>query len=194
MKGIILAGGRGTRLYPLTKATNKHLLPVGNEPMIYHQIRQLQLANITNILVITSTEHMGDIVSCLGSGSDLECSLTYKVQDDPKGIAHALALAEDFSKGSKICVILGDNVFEYSIRPYVERFRNQAQGARVLLKEVNDPERYGIAALDEFQVLDIVEKPTMPRSKYAVVGLYFYDEQVFDFIRVSTHLPGANWK
>lgn len=182
MKGIILAGGLGTRLYPLTKATNKHLLPVGREPMLYHSIRQLTGAGITDILTVTSTAHMGDIVRCLGSGQEFGCSLSYKVQEEAAGIAHALSLAEDFAAGHKICVILGDNIFEYSIAPYAEAFQSQKQGARVLLKEVGDPERYGIAALDEHQILDIEEKPSSPKSSFAVVGLYFYDERVFDII------------
>jgi glucose-1-phosphate thymidylyltransferase len=183
MKGVILAGGKGTRLYPLTKAMNKHLLPVGMEPMIYHPIRQMKLANITDILVVTSTEHMGDVVNCLGSGAAFGCSLTYKVQETASGIAHALALAEEFTHQQKFCVMLGDNVFEYSITPYVKNFLQQQQGARVLIKEVGDPERYGVAALDEHQVIEIREKPEVLKSSYAVVGLYFYDCQVFDMIR-----------
>lgn len=186
MKGIILAGGLGSRLYPLTKATNKHLLPVGSEPMLYHPIRQLVSADIENILVITSTQHMGDVVRCLGSGAEFGCKLSYKVQEEAGGIAHALALAEDFSRGEKICVILGDNIFEYSIKPYIDAFRKQASGAHVLLKEVGDPERYGVAALDEYQVIEIEEKPSFPKSAYAVVGLYCYDEKVFDVIRTTT--------
>jgi glucose-1-phosphate thymidylyltransferase len=152
MKGIILAGGRGTRLHPLTKATNKHLLPVGREPMIFHPIRQLLTAGIDDILVVTSTEHMGDVVNCLG-------------------------------RNERICVVLGDNIFDHSIAPYARAFAEQEAGARVLLKEVGDPERYGVAALDEHQVIDIQEKPKNPRSSFAVVGLYFYDEQVFEIIR-----------
>jgi glucose-1-phosphate thymidylyltransferase len=183
MKGIILAGGRGTRLHPLTKATNKHLLPVGREPMLFHPIRQMASADITDILVITSTEHMGDVVNCLGSGKELGCSFTYKVQEEAGGIAHALALGEGFARGEPICVILGDNVFEYAITPYARAFARQEKGARVLLKEVGDPERYGVAALDEKHVIDIEEKPSNPRSSFAVVGLYFYDAQVFDIIR-----------
>lgn len=183
MKGIILAGGLGTRLFPLTKATNKHLLPVGREPMLYHAIRQLTGAGIRDILTVTSTEHMGDIVRCLGSGHEFNCSLSYKVQEEAAGIAHALSLAEDFSSGHNICVILGDNIFEYSIAPYANAFKMQKNGARVLLKEVGDPERYGIAALDEHQILNIEEKPSNPKSSFAVVGLYFYDKQVFDIIR-----------
>ncbi|MSQ83121.1 MAG: spore coat protein [Myxococcales bacterium] len=183
MKGVILAGGLGTRLFPLTKATNKHLLPVGREPMLYHLIRQMRLADIDDILVVTSTDHMGDVVRCLGSGEDFGCSLSYKVQEKPRGIAHALALAESFSAGQPICVILGDNIFEYSIAPYVAHFRQQGVGARVLLKDVGDPERYGVAALDEHQVIEIEEKPTKPKSSLAVVGLYLYDATVFDIIR-----------
>ncbi|MEN0064697.1 MAG: sugar phosphate nucleotidyltransferase [Myxococcota bacterium] len=183
MKGVILAGGRGTRLEPLTRATNKHLLPVGREPMIYHPIRQLRGAGIDEILVITSTEHMGDVVRCLGSGQRFDVALTYRVQETPGGIAHALALAENFASGERICVLLGDNVFEYSIAPYIGRYREQIAGARVLLKEVGDPERYGIAALDEQQVIAIEEKPQTPRSNHAVVGMYCYDAQVFDIIR-----------
>ena len=155
MKGIILAGGHGTRLFPLTKATNKHLLPVGREPMLFHPIRQLCDAGITDILVITSTDHMGDVVRCLGSGADFGCSLSYRVQETAGGIAHALALGANFAGGDAVCVLLGDNVFEYSIAPYVEHFRAQGRGARVLLKDVGDPERYGVAALDEHQVIEI---------------------------------------
>ncbi len=183
MKGIILAGGLGTRLYPLTKSTNKHLLPVGTEPMIYHAIRQLISADIRDILVVTSTQHMGDVVRCLGSGAEFGCKLSYKVQEEAGGIAHALALAEDFVAGRCCCVILADNIFEYSIRPYTEAFTQQQKGAHVLLKQVGDPERYGVAALDEHQVLEIEEKPDRPRSPYAVVGLYCFDASVFDIIR-----------
>ncbi len=183
MKGIILAGGKGTRLHPLTKATNKHLLPLGREPMLYHPIRQLTSAGLADLLVVTSTEHMGDVVNCLGSGAEFGCTLTYKVQETAGGIAHALALAEGFARGEKCCVFLGDNVFERSIAPYVRAFEEQPIGARVVLKEVGDPERYGVAALDEHQVIDIEEKPKEPKSPYAVLGLYFYDPQVFEIIR-----------
>ncbi len=183
MKGIILAGGRGTRLYPLTKATNKHLLPVGREPMIFHAVHRLQEAGIRDILVVTSTEHMGDIVRCLGSGSELGVEFTYRVQEKPLGIAHALSLAETFAGGDRICVMLGDNIFADSIAPIAEHFRQQEKGARVVLRKVSDPERFGIAALDEKQIVEIEEKPKQPKSNYAVIGLYFYDEQVFDIIR-----------
>jgi glucose-1-phosphate thymidylyltransferase len=183
MKGVILAGGRGTRLHPLTKATNKHLLPVGSEPMLFHPLRQLVGAGLDDILVVTSTDHMGDVVRCLGSGRAFGCQLTYRVQEEAGGIAHALALAEGFAGNGRICVLLGDNVFEYAITPYVRAFEAQARGARVLLKEVGDPERYGVAALDEKQVVEVEEKPSAPKSRHAVVGLYQYDAQVFDVIR-----------
>jgi glucose-1-phosphate thymidylyltransferase len=183
MKGVILAGGLGTRLYPLTKATNKHLLPVGQEPMIFHPIRQLVDAGIDQILVVTSTDHMGDVVRCLGSGEDFNCGLTYRVQERPGGIAHALSLAEDFVGGDRLCVFLADNVFQRTILPYAEAFRTQRVGARVVLKQVPDPQHFGVAALDERQVLEIQEKPRQPKSNYAVLGLYFYDATVFDHIR-----------
>ncbi len=186
MKGIILAGGLGTRLHPLTKATNKHLLPVGREPMLFHSIHQLAGSGIEDILVVTSTQHMGDVVRCLGSGKEFECNLSYKVQEEAGGIAHALSLAEDFVSGERICVILGDNIFENSIQPYTEAFRAQDSGAHVLVKEVGDPERYGVAALDEHQIIEIEEKPSNPKSSFAVVGLYYYDEHVFDIIRSTS--------
>ena len=183
MKGIVLAGGLGTRLYPLTLAVNKHLLPVGREPMIYNPIRKLVEAGIDDILIVTSSQHMGDIVTLLGSGKNLECSLTYKVQDEAKGIADALRLAEGFAHNEKIVVILGDNVTTASIAPYVQAFQKQEKGARVLLKHVQDPSRYGIAALDEEQILEIEEKPNSPKSNFAVIGYYMFDKRVFDIIR-----------
>ncbi len=187
MKGVILAGGKGTRLRPLTNAMNKHLLPVGKEPMIYNPVKQLKSADIDDICVVTSTDHMGDIVNLLGSGKELGVNFTYKVQDEPKGIAHALLLTEDFAGGEKIVVILGDNIATYSIKPYVDNFRKQEKGARVLLKEVGEPERYGVAALDEQQVLNIEEKPDDPDSNLAVIGYYMYDDKVFDIIREQTY-------
>ena len=182
MKGAILAGGLGTRLSPLTEITNKHLLPVGKEPMIWHPVRQLKLAEIRDILVVTSVAHMGDVVSSLGSGARFDCEFTYRVQDSAGGIAHALALAEDFCADCRVIVLLGDNIFERSIAPHVEAFARQA-GARVLLKEVGDPERYGVAALDEMHVVAIEEKPDNPRGSFAVVGCYMYDPRVWRIIR-----------
>ena len=183
MKGVILAGGQGTRLYPLTKATNKHLLPVGRVPMIFHAVQQLVDAGIVEIMVITSTEYMGDLVRCLGSGEEFNCSLSYKVQEKPLGIAHALNLASNFARGERIVVILADNIFGSGIGKVVEGFAAQKEGARVVLKKVNDPTRYGVAALDEKQVMYIEEKPKAPPSDFAVVGLYCYDEKVFDIIQ-----------
>jgi len=182
IKGVILAGGRGTRLSPLTEITNKHLLPVGEEPMIWHPVKQLVQSDIVDIIVVTSTHHMGSIVNSLGSGRRFGCEFTYRVQEEAGGIAHALALAKNFSSGEKIVVLLGDNIFEYSIAYHVEEFRKQEKGARVLLKEVGDPERFGIAALDEKVIVNIVEKPSQPKSNHAVVGCYMYDHQVFTMI------------
>lgn len=182
MKGIILAGGRGTRLFPLTKVTNKHLLPVGREPMIFHPVRQMVHAGVTDILVVTSTEHMGEVVQLLGSGRDFECAFTYRVQEEASGIAHALALGEDFAGASPILVLLGDNIFTHSILPFTAHFLDQGGGARVLLKAVGKPQRYGVAALDEHQVIEIEEKPSQPKTPYAVVGAYCYDSQVWKII------------
>lgn len=187
MKGIVLAGGTGTRLYPLTKATNKHLLPVGMEPMIFNPIRQLISAGLTDILIITSREHMGDVVRLLGSGSEFGCSFTFKVQDKPGGIADALSLAEGFACGERIVVVLGDNILTRSIRPYVEAFTKQKSGAKVLLKKVGDPERFGVASLDERSkmIVQIEEKSPEPKSDYAVIGVYMYDDKVFGYIKMT---------
>jgi glucose-1-phosphate thymidylyltransferase len=182
MRGIILAGGKGTRLYPLTKVTNKHLLPVGKEPMIFHCVRQLAGAGLDEILVVTSTEHMGEIVSALGSGREFGVNLTYRVQEEAGGIAHALALGEAFSAGGPVAVLLGDNIFAGPLAPFVKSFREAPLGARVLLKRVSDPERYGVAALDEKQIVAIEEKPASPKSDFAVVGFYQYDASLFDII------------
>lgn len=185
MKGIILAGGTGTRLFPLTKVTNKHLLPVGKEPMILNPVRQILSAGITDILVITSKDHMGAVVQLLGSGVEYGCRFTFKVQDTAGGIADALLLAEGFVNDEKMVVILGDNILTSSICPYVDAFSRQEEGAMVLLKAVGDPERYGIAALDERKkmILCIEEKPSQPKSCYAVIGVYLYNSDVFDVIR-----------
>jgi glucose-1-phosphate thymidylyltransferase len=183
MKGIILAGGTGSRLFPLTKVTNKHLLPVGREPMIFHPVRKLTTAGIEEILIVTGVEHMGDVVTLLGSGKDFSCRFTYKVQDEAGGIAQALGLAENFAGEELLCVILGDNIFADDIRAYVKGFREQGRGARLLLKQVHDPQRYGVAEVEGTRVVRIVEKPKKPKSDLAVVGIYFYDSQVFDIIR-----------
>lgn len=177
--GVVLAGGLGKRLRPLSQLTNKHLLAVGTEPMIWHPIKQLVSAGVHDIMVITSREHMGPLVNALGSGRRFGATLTYRVQEGARGIADALRLAEDFARSRRVVVILGDNIFERSIAPYVKAFCLQSSGARVLLKEVGDPQRFGIAALDEQQILQIEEKPRRPKSSYAVVGCYMYDNQLF---------------
>lgn len=182
LKGIVLAGGTGSRLTPLTKVTNKHLLPVGRKPMIYYPIEKLIGAGIEEILVVTGTEHMGDMVNLLGSGREFGCHFTYKVQDEAGGIAQALALAENFCHGDPMAVILGDNVFQDKLMPYADAFRAQKHGARILGKKVNDPERFGVAEVKEGRVISIEEKPTQPKSDIAVTGIYFYDAGVFEII------------
>lgn len=183
MKGVILAGGTGSRLFPLTKVTNKHLLPVGKRPMLLHPVQKLRDAGVTDILIVTGTEHMGDVVGLLGSGKDYGCRFTFRVQDEAGGIAQALALAEGFAAGGPICVLLGDNIFEDDIIEDTARFKAQGQGARILLKAVHDPQRYGVARVDGERVLEVIEKPKDPPSDLAVTGIYFYDAEVFDIIR-----------
>jgi glucose-1-phosphate thymidylyltransferase len=182
LRGIVLAGGTGSRLYPLTKVTNKHLLPVGREPMIFHPVRKLVEAGIHEILIVTGTDHMGDVVALLGSGREFGGEFTYRVQDEAGGIAQALGLARRFGRGGRLAVILGDNIFSASIRPHAEAFRRQPTGAKILLKEVPDPSRYGVAVTEGDRVVRIVEKPQEPPSALAVTGIYFYDESVFDVI------------
>jgi len=183
MKGIILAGGTGSRLYPLTKVTNKHLLPIGHMPMIYHPIKKLTQAGIEDILIVTGVEHMGDIVNLLGSGREFKCRFTYKVQDEAGGIAQALYLAREFADGEKIVVILGDNIFEERINTFAQRFEKQKKGARILIKEVPDPQRFGVAEIKNEKIMSIEEKPKKPKSNYVVTGIYFYDPMVFDIIK-----------
>lgn len=183
MKGIILAGGTGTRLYPLTKVTNKHLLPVGKYPMIFHSVAKLKEADIKDILIVTGKEHMGDVVNLLGSGRDLGVSFTYKVQDEAGGIAQALDLAEHFVGNDQMVVILGDNVFEENIVPFVNNFRAQRNGAKILIQEVQDPQRYGVPELLGEKIISIEEKPIQPKSSYAVTGIYMYDSSVFEIVK-----------
>lgn len=183
MKGIILAGGTGSRLFPLTKVTNKHLLPVGHKPMIYHPIEKLLEAGITEILIVTGMEHMGHVVALLGSGASLGCRFTYKVQDEAGGIAQALSLAENFVHGDDMIVILGDNIFENQIVDFVKDYSVQRGGAKIILKEVEDPHRFGVAELEGDRVIGIEEKPKLPKTNWAVTGIYFYDATVFNMIR-----------
>ena len=181
MKGVVLAGGTGSRLHPLTKVTNKHLLPVGKVPMLFHPIYKLREAGITEIMIVTGTDHMGDVVSLLGSGADYGCSFAYRVQDQAGGIAEALGLAEDFTD-ELMCVLLGDNIFQDSIERQASAYAEQGGGARVMLKPVDDPERFGVARVDGDNVVEILEKPDDPPSDLAVTGIYFYDQHVFDII------------
>jgi glucose-1-phosphate thymidylyltransferase len=183
LRGIILAGGTGSRLMPLTKVTNKHLLPIGQKPMIYYPIEKLTSIGIREILIVTGIEHMGDVVSLLGSGKQFGCHFTYKVQDEAGGIAQALGLAENFAQRQPVVVILGDNVFEDNLKDYADRFISQKTGARVLLKQVPTPQRFGVALLSDDKIIGIEEKPKKPKSDYAIIGIYFYDASVFDVIR-----------
>lgn len=181
MKGVILAGGTGSRLYPLTKVTNKHLLPVGNKPMIYYPIEKLTEVEIEEILIVTGTDHMGDVVNLLGSGKDFGCRFTYKVQDEAGGIAQALGLAENFAGNEPVVVILGDNIFEASLQKAMKNY--DGTGAQILIQKVPDPERFGVAEIDGDRVISIEEKPSNPKSGFAVTGIYFYDADVYRQIK-----------
>lgn len=183
LRGVVLAGGTGSRLRPLTKVTNKHLLPVGSKPMIYYPIEKLLGVGIEEILIVTGVEHMGSVVGSLGSGREFGCRFTYKVQDEAGGIAQALGLAENFANGQPLAVILGDNIFQSALKPHADRFLTQGSGARLLLKQVTDPERFGVAEIHDGKVVGVEEKPGKPKSNYAITGIYFYDGEVFDVIR-----------
>jgi glucose-1-phosphate thymidylyltransferase len=184
MKGVILAGGLGTRLHPLTKVTNKHLLPVYDKPMIYYPIQTLINAGIDDILVVTGGNNAGDFLKLLGNGKEFGLKhINYTYQEGEGGIAEALRLAEFFASGEKICVVLGDNIIEKNIRRAVKNFQKQERGAKILLKEVPDPERFGVPELREDRIVRIEEKPTEPKSQYAVVGIYLYDNDVFNIIK-----------
>ena len=183
MKGVILAGGTGTRLHPLTKVTNKHLLPVYNKPMIFYPIEALASSGITEVLIVTGGNSAGDFMRLLGNGAEYGLtSLYFAYQQGAGGIADALRLSQDFCNGEKICVILGDNILEYNIKPYVERFKKQESGARLLFNKVKNNNRFGVPYFDGDTVAGIEEKPDNPRSDYAVTGIYFYDHLVFEFI------------
>jgi glucose-1-phosphate thymidylyltransferase len=184
MKGVILAGGLGTRLYPLTKVTNKHLLPVYDKPMIYYPIQTLINAGIDDILIVTGGNNAGDFLRLLGNGKEFGLKhINYTYQEGEGGIAEALRLAEFFASGEKICVVLGDNLIEKNIRKAVENFQKKKEGAKILLKEVPDPQRFGVPELKGDRIVRIEEKPEKPRSQYAVIGIYLYDQEVFNFIK-----------
>ncbi len=182
MKGVILAGGLGSRLYPLTKITNKHLLPVYDRPMIYYPLQMLAEAGIRDILIVTGGNSAGDFLRLLENGEEIGCSIRYAYQRGEGGIADALRLARDFAENDSICVVLGDNLFENSLAAHCRAFERQPRGARLLLKEVPDPERFGVAEIRDGRIVNIVEKPARPVSRLAVTGVYFYDESVFEKI------------
>jgi len=184
MKGIILAGGLGSRLYPLTKVTNKHLLPVYQKPMIYYPLQTLINAGIDDILIVTGGNSAGDFLKLLGNGKEFGLRhINYTYQEGEGGIAEALRLAEFFAAGEKICVVLGDNLIEKNIRRAADAFRKQKGGAKIMLKEVADPHRFGVADMKGDRVISIEEKPRAPKSNYAVIGIYFYDSYAFDIIK-----------
>ncbi|MBN1253722.1 MAG: NTP transferase domain-containing protein [Deltaproteobacteria bacterium] len=184
MKGIILAGGLGTRMHPLTKITNKHLLPVYDKPMIYYPLQALVNAGIKDILIVTGGNYAGDFLRLLGNGQEFGLKhINYTYQEGEGGIAAALSLAEFFADKDKICVILGDNVIEKNIQKAVKTFEGQKEGAMIMVKEVPDPQRFGVPVLKGEKIVKIEEKPTSPQSPYAVTGIYLYDNRVFDIIK-----------
>ncbi|HHV23062.1 MAG: sugar phosphate nucleotidyltransferase [Methanosarcina sp.] len=180
MKGVILAGGTGSRLYPLTKVTNKHLLPVYNKPMIYYPMETLINAGIKDIMIVSGRGHAGHFLELLGSGVDFGVHFTYEIQEKAGGIAQALSLAEDFVDGDSVTVILGDNIFQDNVKEDVADFNN---GAKIFLKEVPDAYRFGVAELKDEKIIGVEEKPKVPKTNFAVTGLYIYDPEVFDVIK-----------
>jgi glucose-1-phosphate thymidylyltransferase len=184
MKGVILAGGTGSRLFPISKVTNKHLLPIYNKPMIYYPIECMVKAGIDEVLLVTGGNNAGDFIRLLGNGREFGLKmLNYTYQDGAGGIAQALGLAEHFAEGEPIMLILGDNILEYTLSDACKKFRQQKTGAKILLSEVENPKAYGVAEMDGERVLSIIEKPTNPKSNWAVIGIYFYDNNVFDIVK-----------
>jgi glucose-1-phosphate thymidylyltransferase len=184
MKGVVLAGGLGKRLYPLTKITNKHLLPVYNKPMVYYPILTLVEAGIKDIMVVTGGNHAGNFLRLLGNGHEFGLEgVDYAYQEEEGGIAEALGLAEHFADGDKVVVILGDNLIEKSISDEVKKFDQQPEGARIMIKEVSNPERFGVVEFDGDKIINIEEKPEKPKTNYVVTGIYMYDAKVFDIIK-----------
>lgn len=184
MKGVILAGGLGTRMRPLTKITNKHLLPVYDKPMIYYPLNTLVEAGIHEILIVTGGNNAGDFLRLLGNGKEFGLKhINYTYQEGEGGIAEALSLAEHFADKDPICVILGDNIIQGSIRPFVDDYQRQRSGGKIILKEVPDPERFGVPVFQDGKIIRIDEKPKNPQSSYAVIGIYMYDNYVFDIIK-----------
>ena len=195
MRGVVLAGGLGTRLLPLTKVTNKHLLPVYDRPMIYYPLQTLANAGIQEIMLVTGGNSAGDFLRLLGNGKEFGLKrLNYTYQEGEGGIADALRLAEHFADGEPVCVMLGDNIIEGNILAAAQSFRQQQKGAKILLKEVKDPQRFGVPVLEGKRVVKIEEKPANPRSSYAVTGVYFYDASVFDIIRTLKPSGRGEWE
>jgi len=190
MKGVVLAGGTGSRLFPLTKITNKHLLPIYDRPMIYYPIQTLVDAGVADIMVVTGGRNSGDFLRLLANGKGFGLKhIHYTYQEGEGGIADALALAEHFADGHKICVVLGDNIIEGSVRAAADRFREASEGAHILLKEVHDAERFGVAEVQGDRIVGIEEKPSKPKSNYAVTGIYMYDASVFQ--KIKTLVPSG---
>ncbi len=184
MKGVVLAGGLGSRLFPLTKITNKHLLPVYDQPMVYYPIKTLINAGIDDIMIVTGGFSAGDFLKLLGNGKEFGLKhLNYAYQEGEGGIADALSLVEHFADDEPICVVLGDNIIQNNIRQAADDFRKQGKGAKILLKKVHDPQRFGVAEIDGDRVVQIEEKPKNPKSDFAVIGIYFFDNTVFDIIK-----------
>lgn len=196
MKGVILAGGTGSRLLPLTKVVNKSLLPVGGKPMICHCLDLLIGAGIEDVMIVTGPEHMGQIVSLLGSGSEFGCSTTYRVQDRANGIAAALKMCESFVGGDKFTVVLGDNIFseKKELSAEIKRFKDSTDDYRLFMKKVPDPERFGVPVFDNNKIIDIIEKPKSPPSQFAIVGLYCYSPVAFDLIGDLTISPRGEYE
>jgi glucose-1-phosphate thymidylyltransferase len=182
IRGVVLAGGSGSRLAPLTRTINKHLLPVGRQPMIYYPVQALARAGIQDILVVTGVEHIGDIVSQLRSGEEHGCRFTYRVQERPLGIADALSLAEDFARGEPVVVVLGDNIFDAPLAPHIADYLASGAAAQIHLHPVSDPHRFGCPRFDGDRLVEIIEKPADPPSSLAVTGIYIFDAQVYGFI------------
>lgn len=183
MKGIILAGGNGTRLLPLTKVTNKHLLPVGKYPMIYYPLNTLINCGIKEIMIVSGKGHAGHFLELLGSGKEFGARLSYAVQEEAGGIAQALSLCEDFADGEKVAVILGDNIYQEDFKEVVAAFNGREKGAHIFLKNVPDPERFGVPEIEDGKILRIEEKPKTPKTPYAVTGFYLYDARVWDVVK-----------
>lgn len=196
MKGIILAGGRGSRLYPLTKVVNKNILPVYDQPLIYYPLSTLKNAGVEDILIISGPDHSGHFKDLLEDGRELGARLSYTIQKEPLGIAHGLSLAQDFAAGESITLILGDNIYEDDLRHAVEDFRKEERGAKIVIKEVPDPKRFGVVALseDRKKIIDIEEKPETPKTNLIITGFYVCDSRIFDVIRGLEPSPRGEYE